>query len=62
MESKVCKKCNKILPERYKYKSCEACRGRKTEKLKSGLVKAASVGIPLILAVATKGKIGSKKS
>lgn len=32
------KECNKTLPERYKYKYCEACRNKHAGKLK-GVVK-----------------------
>lgn len=35
MESRVCKKCNRPLPEGYKYKNCESCRGHFIEKVKN---------------------------
>lgn len=61
MENRVCKKCNKSLPEGYKHKCCEACMGKKTERIKNGIIKVVSVGGPIILAFITKGKIESHK-
>lgn len=34
MNNKICKKCNKELPEDYKYKCCEHCRGERVATLK----------------------------
>lgn len=37
MEEKKCKnkKCQRVLPEGYKYKYCEQCRIKRTEKVKN---------------------------
>ena len=35
MENRVCKKCHRPLPEGYKYKNCESCRGHFIEKVKN---------------------------
>lgn len=45
MENKVCKKCQKPLPEGYKHKQCESCRNAQVQGVKKGLgVAAAGVG------------------
>lgn len=60
----VCKKCNKPIPERYKYDECEHCRGEKAGLVKK-IMKGVGVGAGAVLSVATlivtKGKFGGKK-
>lgn len=52
------KKCQRTLPEGYKYKYCENCRIERAEKtrggIKAGLGLAASAGLFIV----TKGKLG----
>ena len=49
MKNKVCKKCNKELPEDCKYKYCEYCRGKQVTTIKK-------VGIGVLAVV---GAVGS---
>lgn len=60
----VCKKCNKPMPEGYKYDECEHCRGKKAG-LARKIMKGVGVGAGAVLSVATlivtKGKFGGKK-
>ncbi|MDD7347079.1 MAG: hypothetical protein PUG43_00825 [Clostridiales bacterium] len=52
MENKVCKKCNRPLPEGYKHKKCESCRNKQVQGVKNGLKSAARVvGTVAILGV-----------
>lgn len=60
----VCKKCNKPLPEGYKYDECEHCRGEKAglakkilKRVGAGAGAVLSVGLLIII----KGKFGGKK-
>lgn len=58
-EVKVCKnkKCQKVLPEGYKYKYCEACRNKKaqtTKKIFSNIGKGAATVASLALVVMVK--------
>ena len=48
-----CKKCNRDLPDDYKYKLCEQCRGKRAEALKKALVSTTGVIIAVGSAVAT---------
>lgn len=50
------KKCNKILPNGYKHKYCEACMNNQTHKAKGILGAVLSVAIVFI----TKGALGKK--
>ena len=64
MENKVCKKCNRPLPEGYKHKKCESCRNQQVQCLKNGLK--AAVGVAGTVAsfaavIVTKGKVNPKK-
>ena len=64
MENKVCKKCQKPLPEGYKHKKCESCRNAQVQGVKNGLK--ATVGVAGAVAsfavvVVTKGKVNPKK-
>lgn len=64
MDSKVCKKCGRNLPEKYKYKYCESCRTQKAEKAKTALKSAGAIAgtvASIALVVVTKGKINPKK-
>lgn len=63
-EQRVCPKCGKELPENYKYKCCEACRGKKASTTKkvggaalSGILFVGSVALYII----TKGRTNIKK-
>lgn len=60
METKVCKKCGRTLPEKYKYKKCESCRNQSVKKIqetgKTVLGVATIIG-GTVVAIATKGKI-----
>lgn len=62
--SNVCRKCNKILPEGYKYNECEHCRGKKAGLVKK-IIKVAGAGAGAVLSVGllivTKGKLGGKE-
>lgn len=46
MKTKTCK-CGKTLPDDYKYKRCESCRGKKVEKAKK-IGKGVLVGLATI--------------
>lgn len=64
MENKVCKKCQKPLPEGYKHKKCESCRNAQVQGVKNGLKAAAGVAgavAGFAVVVVTKGKVNSKK-
>ena len=56
MENKVCKKCQKPLPEGYKHKKCESCRNAQVQGVKNGLKAAAGVA-----GAVAKGKVNPKK-
>ena len=61
METKYCKnkKCKRPLPEGYKHKYCEKCRGKQAEDVKKGGVGLLGVlGLVggVVLTVVTKGK------
>lgn len=63
MENKVCKKCQKPLPDGYKHKKCESCRNEQVQGIKKGLK--AAVGLvgtigSFAIVVVTKGKINPK--
>lgn len=64
MENKVCKKCQKSLPEGYKHKKCESCRNAQVQDVKNGLK--ATVGVAGVVAsfavvILTKGEVNPKK-
>lgn len=61
MEQKRCKnkKCQRILPERYKHKYCENCRNEYAKQIKEGCKGALGLALTVGLAVITKGKIDS---
>lgn len=64
MENKVCKKCQKQLPEGYKHKKCESCRNAQVQGVKNGLkalVGVAGVVVSFMLLVVTIGKVNPKK-
>lgn len=65
METKYCKnkKCKRPLPEGYKHKYCENCRGKQAEDVKKGGVGLLGIlGLvgSIALTVATKGKFNPK--
>lgn len=59
MNQKRCKKCQRPLPDGYKYKYCENCRNKQVDDVKTG-IKAFVGGIVLaavpIIAKVTKGR------
>ena len=64
-EVRVCKnkKCQKVLPDDYKYKYCEACRNQQAQTTKTVLTRIGTgVGIAASIAVAviTGEKINPK--
>lgn len=65
-EVRICKnkKCQKILPDGYKHRYCEACRNQQAQKAKNAL-KAVGGGAATLASVAvvvlTSGKINPKK-
>lgn len=64
MENKVCKKCQKPLPEGYKHKKCESCRNAQVQGVKNGLKAAAGVAgavTSFAVVIVTKGKVNPKK-
>lgn len=61
MENKVCKKCQKPLPDEYKHKKCESCRNEQVQGVKNGMKVVAGAVASFALVVVTKGKINSKK-
>lgn len=64
MENKVCKKCQKPLPEGYKPKKCEACRNAQVQSVKNGLkatAGAAGAIASIVVVIVTKGKVNPKK-
>lgn len=62
---RVCKnkKCQKILPEGYKYGYCEACRNKHAQTAKNVLKKisAGAATVASVAVVVTGRKINSKK-
>ena len=48
-----CKKCKRELPEDYKYKTCEQCRGKRAETLKTALVSTVGVLVAVGTAIGT---------
>lgn len=64
MENRVCKKCQKPLPNGYKHKKCEYCRNEQAQVVKNGLKAAVGVAgavASFAVIVVTKGKINPKK-
>lgn len=59
--NKVCKKCNRELPENYKSKYCERCKNIRIEKTKKTGLAALGVFGSLILPIVTKGKFKPRK-
>lgn len=63
-EIRVCEKCQKALPDGYKYKCCEACRNRAADSLKKGLQAFGAVALTIAsvaVAAITGGKINPKE-
>lgn len=64
MEQRKCKNCQRILPEGYKHKYCEHCRGERAMRFKDGCKKAFGVAVLLggaLVTVITSEKIAPKK-
>lgn len=64
METKVCKKCQKPLPEGYKHKKYESCRNVQVQGVKNGLkavVGVAGAVASFAVVVVIKGKVNPKK-
>ncbi len=59
MMEKQCKKCQKVLPEDYKYKYCEHCRNERNDKFKKIGGTALSL-CAVFVAVASGGKFKTK--
>lgn len=58
------KKCQRPLPEGYKYKYCENCRNEQIKRIKDTSKAALGVIVLVggtVLSIATKGKTNSKK-
>lgn len=55
---KICKnkKCQKPLPEGYKYRYCEACRNKHAQTIKNAGKAIATVAASVAVAVITKGR------
>lgn len=43
-EVKVCKKCQKVLPEGYKHRCCEACRNKQAQTAQN-IMKGVGAGL-----------------
>lgn len=61
-EIRRCKKCQKPLPENYKFDKCENCRGKMIETVKKTVIGGGSALLGVGLLIITGGKIGGKKS
>lgn len=64
MEKKVCKKCQKPLPEGYKHEKCEFCRNAQIQSVKNGLKAAAGAAgavAGMVVIAAVKGKNDPEK-
>lgn len=65
-EWRVCKnkKCQKILPDGYRHRYCEACRNQQSQTVKNaikGIGGFAATAASVVLIVITGGKINPKK-
>ena len=61
---RVCKKCQKPLPEGYKHKYCEACRNQHAQTAKNalkGIGVSAATAASVVLVAITGGKINPRK-
>ena len=60
---RVCKnkKCQKVLPEGYKHRYCEACRNKHAQTAKNVLQGGAATVASVAVAVVIGGKINPKK-
>ena len=64
MENKMCKKCQKPLPEGYKYKQCESCRNIQVRGVRNGMKAAVGVAgaiASFTVVVVTKGKVNPRR-
>ena len=63
-EQRVCPKCGKELPNNYKYKCCEACRGKQastTKKVGKAVIGGLATVGSVALLIISKGRIGKIK-
>lgn len=60
---RVCnnKKCQKVLPDDYKHKYCEACRNKYAHKTKKYCKCLASIALTVLGFAVTSGRINLKK-
>lgn len=61
---RVCKKCQKALPEGYKHKYCEACRNQHAHNVKNALKwfgASVATAASVVVVVVTGGRINPKK-
>ena len=64
MEQKRCKKCQRLLPDGYKYNYCEHCRDEQAEYFRDSCKSVLGIAVMIggaALAVITKGKINPNK-
>lgn len=65
-EVRVCKnkKCQKVMPEGYKYRYCEACRNQHAQTTKNalkGICTGVVTVVGVVVVVVTGGKFNLKK-
>lgn len=63
-EIKKCKKCQRSLPEGYKYKRCENCRNKYIKRIRDAGKTVAGVAVSVgatAITILTIGKINLKK-
>ena len=53
------KKCQRLLPEGYKYRYCENCRNEHAEKVRDGIKVGVGFVASAALFVVSKGKFGN---
>jgi hypothetical protein len=60
---RVCKnkKCQKVLPEGYRHRYCEACRNKRAQTAKNILKGIGAGAATVVVFVVTGGKINLKK-
>lgn len=64
MSQKLCKKCQRPLPEGYKYKYCEHCRSKRAQQIKNAGKATLGVTVMVVgtaVTVITKGNINPNK-
>ncbi|MDO4377620.1 MAG: hypothetical protein Q4C64_00535 [Erysipelotrichia bacterium] len=58
---RVCKKCQRLLPEGYKHRYCEACRNKQAENLKKAIMGTGGIVLSAIAGIFLHKKIGPDK-